>query len=86
MSKDRGSGEATERSGGYGYVVWADSDNGRTSECKMSSGSMKPWLTRNSSQSLDKRPKTAVLAAALQLAHVPVTPSHRMSSCVNATP
>jgi hypothetical protein len=46
-----------------GYVVWADRDSGGTSECKMSSGSVMPWLGRNSPQSVDKRPTTAVLAA-----------------------
>ena len=70
MSKDRGSGEEIKRSGGYGCVMWADRDSGETSQREMSSGSVMPWLTRNSSQSVDKRPETAVLAAALQLAHV----------------
>lgn len=46
-------GKKRRRSGdgsGYGYVVWADRDSGRTSKCKMRSGSVMAWLLRQGAQ------------------------------------
>jgi hypothetical protein len=57
-------GEQAVMGSGFGYVVWADRDSGKTSKRKLRTDpSVIPWLDETEAcKAADERPSTAVLA------------------------